>query len=140
MIGATLTSLNSPAGLYYDEASRDLYIANSGSSSATVMKWRVGATSGTVVAGLLGVAGNSSSQLSSPMGIVLDQWSNLYVADRSNNRVQLFCNGSTTGISIAGAGTGGSTISAPYDVKLDSLLNLYVTENSAARARKFSKL
>ncbi len=62
------------------------------------------------------------------------------MADRANNRIQFFCNGSSTGITIAGAGTGGTTLSAPYDVKLDSQLNLYVSENSGARVRKFTKM
>jgi DNA-binding beta-propeller fold protein YncE len=138
--GSTPNKLSNPAGLIYDEANQDLYIANSGSTGATVIKWRVGASNGTFIAGISGNAGSNSSQLSSPMGIALDQWHNLYVADRTNNRVQFFCNGSSIGITIAGAGTGGSTLSAPYDVKLDSQLNLYVSENSGARVRKFTKL
>ncbi|CAF0873093.1 unnamed protein product [Didymodactylos carnosus] len=105
------------------KGTKNLYIANSG-PVATVVKWRIGASTGTVVAGTVGVPGNSSTQLYSPMGITLDQWYNIYVADRTNNRVQLFCNGSSTGITIAGRGSGGSSISAPYDVKLDSQLNL----------------
>lgn len=104
------------------------------------MKWKIGDSNGTVIAGVPGVAGNTSNLLRSPMSLTLDRWNNLYVADRSNNRVQLFCNGSTTGIAIAGAGTGGSTISAPYDVKLDAQMNLYVSENSGARVSKFFKL
>ena len=138
-IGLTLNKLFYPAGLYYDEANQDLYISNSG-SAATVMKWHAGALSGTVLAGSPGAAGSNSSQLNAPMGLTLDQWLNLYVADRSNNRIQFFCNGVTTGRTIAGSGAGGSSMSAPYDVKLDSQLNLYVAENSGSRVSKFSKL
>jgi DNA-binding beta-propeller fold protein YncE len=140
LLGNGTNRLSSPAGLYYDEANQDLYIANSATTTSTVLRWRVGDSNGTVVAGVPGVPGNNSTQLKSPMGITLDQWNNLYVADRSNSRVQLFCNGSLTGITIAGSGTGGTTISAPYDVKLDSRLNLYVTDNSGARVSKFTKL
>jgi hypothetical protein len=104
------------------------------------MRWHVGDSNGTVIAGLSGVSGSNSSELSSPMGITLDQWNNLYVSDRSNNRIQLFCTGSSTGITIAGSGSGGSTLSAPYDVKLDSRMNLYVSENSGSRVGKFFKL
>lgn len=104
------------------------------------MRWRVGDSNGTVIAGVAGVPGNSSTLLKSPMGITVDQWSNLYVADRTNSRVQLFCSGSSTGITIAGAGAGGTTITAPYDVKLDSQLNLYVADNSGSRVSKFLKL
>ena len=106
------------------KANQDLYIANSATATSAVIKWRVGNSTGTVVAGVAGTPGSTSTLLKSPMGITLDQWNNLYVADRTNSRVQLFCSGSSTGITIAGSGTGGSTISAPYDVKLDSQLNL----------------
>lgn len=138
-IGNTTDKLSSPAGLYYDESTQDLYIVNSASSTSTVMKWTVGQSSGTIIAGNPARNGTNSSILSSPMGITLDPWKNMYVTDRVGGRVCLFCNGNTTGIVIAGAGTGGTSLSAPYDVKLDSQMNLYVTQNSGARLTKFFK-
>ncbi|CAF1393129.1 unnamed protein product [Rotaria sordida] len=90
--------------------------------------------------GVANSSGSTSNQLNNPFGITLDQWYNIYVADRLNNRVQHFCNGNMTAITIAGSSTGGSSLSAPYDVKLDSQLNLYVTENSGHRVSKFAKL
>lgn len=135
--GNAPNKLSFPAGIYFDEVNQDLYVANSG-SAATVMKWRIG-ENGTIIAGTGGSAGSSATQLNSPMGITLDRWMNLYVADRTNNRVQLFCNGSLTGITIAGSGAGGSTLSGPYDVKLDSEMNLYVVENSGHKISKFGK-
>ncbi len=104
------------------------------------MKWRANASNGTILAGLAGINGSNSSELTFPSGITLDQWQNLYVNDRSNFRIQLFCNGSSTGITIAGMGTGGSNFSLPYDIKLDSQLNLYVLDSSANRVMKFAKL
>ena len=137
--GNAPNKLASPAGIYFDEVNQDLYVSNSGSSAATVMRWRIG-DNGTIIAGTGGSAGATATQLNSPMGITLDRWMNLYVADRTNNRIQLFCNGSMTGITIAGSGSGGSSISAPYDVKLDSQMNLYVSENSGSKISKFGKL
>lgn len=116
-----------------------MYISNSGSASATVTKWHVGDLNGTTVAGTPATTGSSPTLLNSPMGITMDQWKNLYVADRTNNRVQLFCNGNLTGITIAGATTGGSSLSGPYDVKLDSQMNLYVAENSGSTVRRYAK-
>jgi hypothetical protein len=104
------------------------------------MRWRVGASNGTIVAGLAGTNGSNSSELTFPSGITLDQWQNIYVNDRTNLRVQLFCNGSVTGITIAGNGTGGSIFSSGYDLKLDSQLNLYVVDVGAHRVMKFAKL
>ena len=74
-----------------------------------------------------------------PSGITLDQWHNLYVADRANGRVQLFCNGSRTGITIAGRGTGGANISNLFDVKLDSLMNLYIVDTNYPGVTKYCK-
>ncbi len=137
-IGSTTYQLSAPAGLYYDEVNQNLYISNLGSH--IVMKWRVGASNGTIVAGLAGNLGSTSIQLNSPSGITLDQWQNIYVNDRGNTRIQLFCNGSSTGITIAGSGSGGASFSTPYDVKLDSHLNLYVVDFSTNYVMKFLKL
>jgi hypothetical protein len=100
----------------------------------------VGASNGTILAGLAGTSGSNSIELNTPTGITLDQWQNIYVNDRGNSRIQLFCNGSSTGITIAGSGAGGTSFSLPYDVKLDSQLNLYVVDYGANRVWKFVKL
>ncbi|CAF4427910.1 unnamed protein product, partial [Adineta steineri] len=78
----TTSKLSSPAGLVYDEANQDLYIANSATATSTVMKWHIGDQNATVIAGTSGSPGNSTTQLNTPLGIALDQWKNLYVADR----------------------------------------------------------
>jgi len=137
-IGSTTSQLSQPAGLYYDEVNQNLYISNAGSH--TVMRWRAGASNGTILAGVAGTSGSTPSELNTPTGITLDQWQNIYVNDRGNSRIQLFCNGNSTGITIAGSSTGGSSFSTPYDVKLDSRLNLYVVDNTANRVIKFAKL
>ena len=103
------------------------------------MKWRAGDSNGTVIGGVAGSPGSTSTQLKGPRGITLDQWNNLYVADFGNDRVQFFCSGNTTGITIAENGTGGTSLSGPYYLKLDSELNLYVTEINGAVVSKFAK-
>lgn len=130
--------MNGPTGFFYDEASNDLYISNN--LASTVMRWRVGASSGTIVAGTLGSSGSGASQLKGPTGIIVDPWKNIYVNDRDNNRVQLYCNGSSTGVTIVGASSGGQSLGYPYAIQLDSDHNLYVAEYYAARVTKFNKL
>ena len=137
-LGHTSDRLYNPTGLYYDEINQDLYISNL--NSDTIMRWHIGDTNGTVIAGVPGVSGSNVTLLYYPYGITLDQWKNLYVADYSNNRIQLFCNGSSTGITIAGTSTGGSTLLGSIDVKLDSQMNLYVSEYGGHRITKFHKL
>ncbi|CAF1159983.1 unnamed protein product [Adineta ricciae] len=136
--GSTIDKLNNPTSIYYDESNQNLYIVNTGSH--TVTKWRINAPNGTIVAGIAGSSGSSSTQLSGPLGVTLDQWKNVYVVDSLNSRIQLFCKGDTTGVTIAGFGSGGSFFILPYGVALDSQLNLCVSENGAARVTKFWKL
>ncbi|CAF1063355.1 unnamed protein product [Didymodactylos carnosus] len=90
------------------------------------MKWHVGDPTGTVIVGTPGVFGNTSTLLNTTMAARMDQWSNLYVVDRSNNRIQLFCSGTTTGMTVARTGTGGSTLRGPYDVAFDSQMNFLI--------------
>jgi DNA-binding beta-propeller fold protein YncE len=137
-IGSSTSQLSQPTGLYYDEVNQNLYISNA--NAYTVMRWQAGASNGTILAGLAGTSGSNSIGLNTPTGITLDQWQNIYVNDRGNSRIQLFCNGNSTGITIAGSTTGGTSFSTSYDVKLDSQLNLYVADNAANRVWKFGKL
>ena len=137
--GTTTNKLSTPVGLYFDEINQNLYITNTGSSDS-VMRWRLGDSNGTIIAGIPGSTGSNANQLNYPMGITFDAWQNLYVSDRMNSRIQLFCNGSSTGITIAGRGVSSSNLSNAYDLKLDSRLNLYVAEYGAHRVTKFFKL
>jgi gliding motility-associated-like protein len=62
-------------------------------------------------------------------GAVADTAGNLYVADRTNNRVKKVTpNGTVTEI--------GGTFASPYDIGIDGKGNLYVAENGASRVRK----
>jgi len=136
--GNTPNKLSSPGSIIYDEINQNLYIANIGNSD-NVMRWKVLAPNGTFIAGLAKSTGGNSSQLNYPIGITFDEWQNLYIADRSNSRIQLYCNGSSDGITIAGNATSGTTFGLPSDVKLDSQMNLYVADTNSHRVMKFSK-
>ncbi|CAF2810242.1 unnamed protein product [Rotaria sp. Silwood2] len=83
-----------------------------------VMKWAPGAITGSLVAGIgNGTGGNSSNQLSCPLGIYLDQSLSLYIADACNGRIQKWLSGSSTGITVAGAN---GQINYPTDVSVDN--------------------
>ncbi|CAF4458275.1 unnamed protein product, partial [Rotaria sp. Silwood2] len=93
--------LNDPVGLYFDEPNNDLYISNYLGHSIT--KWKIGETAGTFIAGTPGKNGTSSTQFYSPSTVALDKNGNMYIADTSNHRIQLFCYGSLKeGKTIAG--------------------------------------
>ena len=73
-----------------------------------------------VVAGT-GCAGSSSNMLNNPQGIFVTRNVDLYVADYSNNRIQLFRSGEMNATTVAGNGSNGTiTLSDPSSVVLDA--------------------
>lgn len=137
--GLNITQLYSPVGMYFDSITNNLYICNYGGHH--IVRWQLGASYWTLVAGTPGVFGSSSTLLSYPNGITLDSMGNLYVADSANHRIQLFLAGQNVSTTIAGiSGSPGSSavqLNNPFSVRLDSQLNLYVTDLSNNRIQKF---
>ena len=62
LLGSAPDNLDYPSGLYYDEINQDLYISN-GSVAYTIMRWHIGDTNGTVIAGVSGVQGSNATLL-----------------------------------------------------------------------------
>ena len=82
----------------------------------------------TIVAGT-GTAGSSSLMLDNPFGIFVNINLDLYVADYSNNRVQLFHEGQSNGITVAGiTAPGGFALNGPIAVVLDADSYLFITD------------
>ena len=139
--GNTSTTLNRPYGLIYDSPSGSLIIPNY--YNHNIVRWVLGETSQTVVVGdAQGNFGNNSTLLRNPIGIKMDPMGNIYVADASNHRIQLFMAGQSSAITIAGngtAGTGANQLNYAYWLILDSQLNLYVSDTYNHRVQKFSR-
>ena len=70
---------------------------------------------------------DTDNVLGKPRGMVFNPYGNLYVADSGNNRVIMYCAGSTVGPVIAASTT--PAITTPMAVALDSGLNLYVVSS-----------
>jgi DNA-binding beta-propeller fold protein YncE len=64
-----------------------MYIVDFGNDR--ILRWFKDATSGMVIIGQDGTR-NKASQLSDPYDIAFDREGNLYVADTSNHRIQMF--------------------------------------------------
>ncbi|CAF1607590.1 unnamed protein product [Adineta ricciae] len=94
-----------------------------------VVKRQLNEAKTTIVAGV-DTAGYESHQLNSPTGIFVDTNLDLYVADRMNNRIQLFHLGETDGKTIVGDDSSDITISlrGPYSIVLDSDKYFYIAE------------
>ncbi len=83
----------------------------------------------TIVAGT-GVAGSTSYMLDYPFGIFVNINFDLYVADCSNNRIQLFQSGQLSGTTVAGNKSSNPTITlnCPTGIVLDADNNLFIAD------------
>ncbi|CAF1094356.1 unnamed protein product [Adineta steineri] len=91
-------------------------------------------TSNRVAAGT-GIGGSASNQLNTPVGIFVEVNLDLYVADSSNNRVQLFQSGESNGITVAGSTSRNPTITLnhPTGIILDADKYLFIVEQDSGR-------
>jgi hypothetical protein len=144
--GSAANQLNLPQGFAVDTSVTigTIYAVNS--QQHTIVQWAVGASTGTVVAGVNGNPGSSAILLRYPVSIKLDYYTNMFVVDNNNHRIQLFCRYptiNTTARTIAGTGTAGQTpqtLTYPAGVALDASLNLYVSDTSNHRVQRFQRL
>ncbi|CAF1383458.1 unnamed protein product [Adineta steineri] len=77
-----------------------------------------------------GTAGTTSLTLHNPRGIFVDNSLNLYVADSTNDRIQIFSSGQLNGTTIS---TGTITINNPTAVVLDADGYLFIVDSSNHR-------
>jgi sugar lactone lactonase YvrE len=102
--GIALNLLHTPYGLAFD-SSNALYIADAVNNRT--QKWPMGATAGTLVAGELnGALGTTAYDLDYPVGLYIDSNDNIYIADSSNSRIQLWTKGTSSGQTVAGDSAG----------------------------------
>jgi len=81
-----------------------------------------------IVAGT-GSLGSSSTTLNGPWGIFVDNEFNLYVADKFNDRIQLFKSGELTGKTVVGNGAQDTiTLNNPLGIVLDADNYLFITD------------
>ena len=88
----------------------------------------------TSVAGVAGSYSSTSTYLYNPYGIFVDTNFDLYVADRNNNRIQLFNLGITTGVTVVGSAAPETiTLYYPTGISLDADKYLYIVDQSNHR-------
>lgn len=146
MIATTTgTKLDAPSGLAF--WSGTLYVADAGANKVF--------SGGTVVAGN-GAAGFSgdggtaaAAELNAPMGVAVDGWGNVYIADSKNNRIREVAAATGAISTVAGdgapgfSGDGGAATAAelndPEGVAIDAVTdNLYIADTGNARVRVVS--
>jgi hypothetical protein len=120
-------------GLFID-ANNVLYCSMSGMNQVVTKSLNSNSDVTQIVAGT-GCSGSMSNQLSSPCGIFVNINFDLYVADYSNNRIQLFRSGELNGTTVAGSTSVNITITlnAPTGVTLDGNNNIYIADKGNNR-------
>ena len=146
---ATAAQLNYPNDVAVD-GSGNLYIADTGNER--IRKVDAAGTITTVAGdGTEGFAGDggpaTAAQLNGPQGVAVDGTGNLYIGDRSNNRIRkVTASGTITTIAGTGAadfaGDGGPALQAQLNtligVALDRSGNLYVADTNNHRIRRLT--
>lgn len=139
--------LKMPAGLHIDKKG-DLYIADRENHRVRKVdrKGIITTVAGNGTAGFSGDGGPATgASLNLPSGVVTDSKGNLYISDRSNNRVRVV---SPKGIIKTWAGNGNegyyndngpavnATLDKPFGLAMDSKDNLYIADRGNNRVRK----
>ena len=92
-------------------------------------------TNSTTIAAGNGSKGSAANMLNSPRGIYVDSHLDLYVADCSNDRVQMFRSGELNGTTIVGGGTANVTfiLDCPTGIAFDADQYIFIVDNEKAR-------
>ena len=139
----SVAGFSSPHGIAIDAAG-NLYVADAGNNCIRKItpKGDVSTLAGSGEKGFADGSG-STARFNDPVGIAIDAAGNLYVADKSNQRIRKV---SPTGdvSTLAGSGEEGFADGAgsvaqfrhPFDITVDKLGNLYVADSGNQRIRK----
>ena len=138
--GSNATFLSTPEGIYVTRTGDRVYVADTGNSR--VQLWMKNAKEGVTVAGSIdGIEGNSSASLRAPIGILVDERSEvIYVADTSNNRIMRWLPNAVEGeliVGLGGQGNHSDQLSEPTDLAIDSDGHLYVSDLKNHRVQRF---
>ncbi|CAF1187321.1 unnamed protein product [Adineta steineri] len=120
--GTLLISDNSLSNDYdillVPNSSNEIYISDQGGHA--IYLWTFGALSPSMT---LQTVNDSHNTLNNQMGMVLDPYGNLYVADTGNNRVVMYCANSTVGVVVAEDNNSVPSLKKPVALAFDSDLN-----------------
>ncbi|MCL4396149.1 MAG: SMP-30/gluconolactonase/LRE family protein [Chloroflexi bacterium] len=89
--------------------------------------------------GVSGVSGSDNGHLNYPEGVAVDA-NYIYVADSSNDRVQIFNRAGLTYVATLGTGygTANSSFNHPCDIAVDAAGTIFVADTSNERVQQFN--
>ena len=121
--------------LLYPYSSNQVHFSSE--EANVIYLWTFGASSPSVT---LSFVNSSTSTMKSPRGIKYDIYGNLYVADKGNKRVVMFCANRTTGRVVMGDSGTTPALGKPQDIAFDSQMNLYVSDEDKQAVFKYDLL
>ena len=136
--GSDLTQLNSPRGLFVDEA-RSVYVADYDNNR--IQKWPHGATSGMTVVGNGACGSNDRVHLCLPTLVVLDSNRNMYTVENGVGRIMRWIVGTYSGECIAACSgvhdLQSNNLYSTHAIAFDSQGSLYASDLFNNRVQKF---
>ncbi|CAF1390512.1 unnamed protein product, partial [Adineta ricciae] len=130
------TSVMSVTGACYDmfiDISNNLYCSLYDYHQVAVTSLNDNSTMWNVAAGVCS-CGSTQNKLCNPRGIFVDTSLNLYVADCTNNRVQLFQSGQINAITVVSASVSGTiSLACPSDVAFDADGYMFIVDSNNDR-------
>ena len=136
--GSDLTQLNSPGGLFVDEA-RAVYVADYDNNR--IQKWPHGATSGMTVVGNGACGSNDLVHLCLPTLVVLDSNQNIYTVENGFGRIMRWIVGTDSGECIAACSgvhdLQSTNLYHTSAIAFDSQGSLYASDRYNNRVQKF---
>ena len=134
--GTNQTSVMSVTGACYDifiDISNNLYCSLYDYHQVAVTSLNDNSTMWNVAAGVCS-CGSTRNQLCNPRGIFVDTSLNLYVADCTNNRVQLFQSGQINAVTVVSASVSGAiSLACPSDVAFDADGYMFIVDSNNHR-------
>ncbi|CAF3801757.1 unnamed protein product [Adineta steineri] len=116
-------------------SSNQIYISDQGAHALYL--WTFGVSTPSMT---LQTVNDSHNTLNNQMGMVLDPYGNLYVADRDNDRVVVYCANSTVGIVVAEDNNSVPSLKKPVALAFDSDLNLYLLSTNNGQVVKLPRI
>lgn len=86
-----------------------------------------------------GANGSGNGQFKSPADVAVDKQGNLWVADRTNNRLEQFSEDGEFVQAVGALGTAGGKLSAPAGVAVDGSGNVWVADTGNNRVEQFNQ-
>ncbi|CAF1566718.1 unnamed protein product, partial [Adineta ricciae] len=134
--GTNQTPVMSVTGACYDmfiDVSNNLYCSLYDYHQVAVTSLNDNSTTWNVAAGVCS-CGSTQNRLCNPRGIFVDTSLNLYVADCTNNRIQLFQSGQINAITVVSASVSGTiSLACPSDVTFDADGYMFIVDSNNHR-------